>query len=241
MPVCDRLEHEIDHDVVTVILDPGESVVAEAGALAWYPEGLAIEARMSAGDQPSGVFGLLGQVASRMVAGESMWLTHCHWPGPGRARVAFSPAFSGQVVAVDLEEMGGGLLVQRGAFLCAARGTGIGVRRSGSVAVSVFGGEGWVLLDLKGDGLACLAFGGHVVERTLAPREKLVVDTGSVGAFAPGVTYDIARVGGLKTSIFGGEGFFSATLTGPGRVWLQSVPVERTARYFATLAGVDDD
>ena len=226
-----------DMQMVLVELDPGETVIAEAGAMNYVEEGITFEAKM--GDGATADDGLLGKVFSagkRMLAGESLFLTHFTHQGDGKKHVAFAAPCPGKILPVDLAAMGGELLCQKDAFLCAAMGTKIDIAFQRKLGAGFFGGEGFILQRLQGDGMAFLHAGGTVIERQLN-GEKLRVDTGCLVAFEPTITYDIERAGDLKSMFFGGEGLFLATLQGTGRVWLQSLPFSRLAERVAAAGG----
>ena len=226
-----------DMQMVLVELDPGETVIAEAGAMNYVEEGITFEAKM--GDGATADDGLLGKVFSagkRMLAGESLFLTHFTHRGDGKKHVAFAAPCPGKILPVELAAMGGELLCQKDAFLCAAMGTKIDIAFQRKLGAGFFGGEGFILQRLQGDGMAFLHAGGTVIERQLN-GEKLRVDTGCLVAFEPTITYDIERAGDLKSMFFGGEGLFLATLQGTGRVWLQSLPFSRLAERVAAAGG----
>ncbi len=228
--------HEIDYEIigddmqlVEVELDPGETVIAEAGAMNYMEDGIRFEARMGDGSEADeGMLGKLLGAGKRMLAGESLFMTHFTNEASGKRRVAFAAPYPGKIVAVDLEKVGGPLLCQKDAFLCAAKGTRVSIAFQRRLGTGFFGGEGFILEKLEGDGLAFLHAGGTVVERKL-DGQTLRVDTGCIVAFTGGVDYDVELVGGLKSMFFGGEGLFLATLRGYGRVWLQSLPFSRLA------------
>lgn len=240
MPRSHVVDYEIvgdDMQMVLVELDPGETVIAEAGAMNYVEEGITFEAKM--GDGATADDGLLGKVFSagkRMLAGESLFLTHFTHQGDGKKHVAFAAPCPGKILPVDLAAMGGELLCQKDAFLCAAMGTKIDIAFQRKFGAGFFGGEGFILQRLQGDGMAFLHAGGTVIERQLN-GEKLRVDTGCLVAFEPTITYDIERAGDLKSMFFGGEGLFLATLQGTGRVWLQSLPFSRLAERVAAAGG----
>jgi len=228
--------HEVDYQIVgddlqmvVIELDPGETVIAEAGAMNYMEEGIAFEARMGDGSQPDqGLFGKLLGAGKRVLTGESLFMTHFTHQGSGKARVAFAAPFPGKILPLDLARLGGEILCQKEAFLCAAHGTSLGIAFQRRLGVGFFGGEGFILQRLQGDGLAFVHACGAVVERQLQ-GETLRVDTGCLVAFEAGVSYDIERAGNLKSMFFGGEGLFLATLRGHGKVWLQSLPFSRLA------------
>lgn len=228
--------HEVDYEIVgddmqmvLVELDPGETVIAEAGAMNYMEEGIAFESRMGDGSKPDqGFFGKMLDAGKRKLTGESLFLTHFTNQGAGKSHVAFSAPYPGRIIALDLKTVGGDILCQKDAFLCAARGTELGIAFHKKLGAGLFGGEGFILQRLRGDGMAFFHAGGTIVERELH-GETLRIDTGCIVAFQAGVDYDIARAGSLKSMFFGGEGMFLATLRGHGRVWLQSLPFSRLA------------
>ena len=236
--------HEVDYKIygddmqfVEIELDPGETVIAEAGAMMYLDDGIDFEAVMGDGSEPDqGMFGKLKGAGKRVITGESLFMTHFTNQGVGKSRVSFAAPYPGKIIPVDLASLGGRLLCQKDAFLCAAKGTKVGVAFNKKLGAGFFGGEGFILQDLQGEGLVFIHAGGTVVERRLE-EETLRVDTGCLVAFEPNVNYDIARAGKLKSQIFGGEGLFLATLQGTGRVWLQSLPFSRLADRIAPFGG----
>ncbi len=232
--------HEIDYEIkgndlqfVEIELDPQETVIAEAGAMLYMEEGIDFEAKMGDGSNPSqGLFGKLMSGASRVLTGESLFITHFTHRGYGKKRVAFSAPYPGTIVPLDLQQLGGRVIVQKDAFLCAAFGTKIALHFNQKIGAGFFGGEGFILQRLEGDGKTFIHAGGTVVERELN-NETLRVDTGCVVGFTAGIDFDIQRAGRLKSMIFGGEGLFLATLRGTGKVWLQSMPVSKLIRAIA--------
>ncbi len=228
--------HEIDYriigddlQIVEVELDPGETVIAEAGAMNYMDSGISFEAKMGDGSESeSGVFGLLKGVGKRVLTGESIFLTHFTNQGDGKKSVAFAAPYPGKVIALDLDSIGGEFTCQKDAFLCAALGTKIGITFSRKLGVGFFGGEGFILQKLEGDGKAFVHAGGTIIEKELN-GDTLLVDTGCLVGFTRGIEYDIQRAGGLKSMFFGGEGLFLATLSGHGKVYLQSLPFSRMA------------
>ncbi len=235
-----RQSHEIDYELtghgqmVEVELDPGETVIAEAGAMTWMEQGIAFEARMGDGSE-SGVLGKLWGAGKRMLGGESVFLTHFTNHGQGKRRVGFSGAHPGTVLPVDLQQTGGTLLCQKDAFLCAARGTKLGIAFSRRLGAGFFGGEGFVLERLEGDGMVFIHAGGALIRKDLQ-GESLRVDTGCLVAMTAGIDYDIALAGGLKSMLFGGEGILLAELSGHGSVWVQSLPFSRMADRILACA-----
>jgi uncharacterized protein (TIGR00266 family) len=235
----DEIDYQItgdDMQFVEVELDPGEMVIAEAGAMMYMTPGIRMESKF--GDPSAADQGLLGKVFSagkRMLAGESLFMTTFTNDGPGKQQVAFAAPYPGKIVPMDLTQLDGELLCQKQSFLCAARGVSIGIAFTKRIGAGLFGGEGFILQRLKGDGLAFVHAGGTLCRRDLAAGEVLRVDTGCLVAFQPCVDYDIQFVGGFKNTLFGGEGLFLARMTGPGTVWLQSLPFVRLAdRIHAT-------
>jgi len=228
--------HDVDYELVgddlqlvEVELDPGETVIAEAGAMNYMEDGIAFEARMGDGSAASeGALGSLLAAGKRALAGESLFMTHFTNRAPGKRRVAFAAPFPGKILALDLAELGGELICQKDSFLCAAYGTEVGIAFQRRLGVGFFGGEGFILQRLRGDGKVFVHAGGMVVSKELRGG-PLRVDTGCIVAFGHGIDYSIERAGGLRSMFFGGEGFFLATLRGTGRVWLQSLPFSRLA------------
>ena len=226
--------HEIDykiigHDVqlVEVELDPGETVIAEAGAMLYMEDGIDFTTRMGDGSNPSaGLFDKLLSAGSRLIAGESLFLTHFTNQGWGKKHVAFSAPYPGTIIPVNLRDFGGTIIVQRDAFLCAAFGTKLSIIFNIRLSAGFFGGEGFILQQLQGDGKAFVHAGGTVIERQLN-NEVLRVDTGCIVGFETSIDFDIQQAGGLRSMVFGGEGMFLATLRGTGKVWLQSMPIRK--------------
>lgn len=227
--------HEIDYQVygddlqfVEVELDPRETVIAEAGAMMYMDDGIVFETRMGDGSRPQGMMDKVLSVGKRMLTGESLFMTHFTNVSGGKRRLAFAAPYPGKIIAIDLDEARGELICQKDAFLAAALGTEISIAFNKKLGVGFFGGEGFILQRLRGDGMAFIHAGGTIVEKRLA-GQKLLVDTGCLVAFETGIAYDIQRAGNLKSMLFGGEGLFLATLQGTGRVWLQSLPFSRLA------------
>ncbi len=229
--------HEIDYEIhgaemqfVEVTLDPQEACIAEAGAFMYMDPGIQMETIFGDGSASSG--GLLGKLmggVKRVVTGESLFMTIFGNNGNQRQKVAFASPYPGKIIAVDLRQHGNALLCQKDAFLAAAKGISIGIAFQRKIGVGFFGGEGFILQKLEGDGIAFVHAGGTVVERTLGPGETMRLDTGCLVAFEQQVSYDIQMVKGIKSIFFGGEGLFFAALTGPGKVWIQSLPFSRLA------------
>jgi uncharacterized protein (TIGR00266 family) len=228
--------HEVDYQIfgddlqfVEIELDPQETVIAEAGAMMYMVDGIGFEAKMGDGSNPRGGFlSALGSAAKRAITGESLFMTHFTNNGQGKKQVAFGAPYPGKIIAIDLDETNGELICQKDAFLCAALGTQISIAFNKKLGAGLFGGEGFILQRLAGDGLVFIHAGGTIIEKRLQ-NEKLMVDTGCIVAFERSIDYDIQRAGNLKSMVFGGEGLFLATLQGTGRVWLQSLPFSRLA------------
>lgn len=228
--------HVVDYQVfgddlqfVEVELDPRETVIAEAGAMMYMEDGIGFETKMGDGSKPSqGFLSALGSVAKRAITGESLFMTHFTNNGQGKKHVAFGAPYPGKIIAIDLDEANGELICQKDAFLAAALGTEVSIAFNKRLGAGLFGGEGFILQRLRGDGMVFIHAGGTIVEKRLN-NEKLLVDTGCIVAFENTIDYDIQRAGNLKSMVFGGEGIFLATLQGSGRVWLQSLPFSRLA------------
>lgn len=243
-----RRSHEIDYEIigesiqmVEIELDPGETVIAEGGAMNYMEDGISFETKMGDGSTPDqGFMGKLMAVGKRALTGESIFMTHFTNRGSGKKRVTFAAPYPGTVVPVDLAQQGGELLCQKDAFLCAALGTQLGIAFNKKLGAGLFGGEGFILQRLQGDGMAFVHAGGTVVRKELK-GEKLFVDTGCLVAFTRGINYDIQRAGNLKSMIFGGEGLFLATLEGHGSVWLQSMPFSRLAQRITGMYATNKD
>jgi len=229
---CHEVDYKIvghDMQLVEVELDPGETVIAEAGAMVYMEEGINFEAKMGDGSATgAGFFGKMMQAGKRVLSGESLFMTHFTHQGTGKKHVAFAAPYPGTIIPVDLSLTGGELLCQKDAFLCAALGTQLDIAFTRRLGAGFFGGEGFILEQLRGDGMVFIHAGGTVVEKELH-NETLRVDTGCLVAFQPSIDYDIARAGNLKSMALGGEGLFLATLRGTGKVWLQSLPFSRMA------------
>ncbi|MCX5781016.1 MAG: TIGR00266 family protein [Firmicutes bacterium] len=221
--MSDVIEYKIfgeDMQIVEIELDPGEGVRAEAGAMMYMEQGIEMETSTGGG---------LFKGFKRAISGESFFITTFLNSAAGKSHIAFGAPYPGKIVALDLPALGGSFLCQKDSFLCAARGVEIEVAFTKRIGAGLFGGEGFVLQQLTGDGLAFVHAGGTLVKKVLTAGETLRVDTGCLAALAPTVDYDIQFVGGFKNSLFGGEGLFLAKLTGPGLVYLQSLPLSRLA------------
>lgn len=235
--------HEIDYvilgddmQLVEIELDPGETVIAEAGAMNYMEEGILFEAKMGDGtDANQGIMGKLFGAGKRMLAGESLMITHFTNNGHGKQKVAFAAPYPGKIIPLDLAQLGGQVLVQRDGFLCAAYGTKLDIAFTQRLGAGFFGGEGFILQRMQGNGKLFVHACGTIVKRELR-GETLRVDTGCLVAMTPGIEFNIARAGNLKSMIFGGEGLFLATLKGTGTVWLQSLPFSRLANRILEFA-----
>jgi uncharacterized protein (TIGR00266 family) len=235
----DVVDYEIkgsEMQFVEVELDPGEAAVGEAGSLMYMDAGIGMDTVFGdgSGGGGGGFFGKLLGAGKRLVTGESLFTTVYTNHAPQKQRVAFAAPYPGKIMPLDLRQLGGMMICQKDSFLCAARGVALGIHFQQRLSVGFFGGEGFIMQKLEGDGLAFVHAGGTVLRRDLAPGQTLMVDTGCVVALMPSVQFEIQYVGKIKTALFGGEGLFFAKLTGPGTVWLQSLPFSRLAsRVFA--------
>jgi uncharacterized protein (TIGR00266 family) len=229
--------HEVDYKLfgddlqfVEIELDPGETVIAEAGMMMYMEDGIGYDTKMGDGSKPqAGFLDAVVSAGKRAITGESLFLTHfTSTAAAGKRHVAFGAPYPGKIIAIDLDDTNGELICQKNSFLCAALGTELSIAFNKRIGAGLFGGEGFILQRLRGDGMVFVHAGGTIVERQLN-NEKLMVDTGCIVAFESTIDYDIQRAGNLKSMIFGGEGIFLATLRGTGRVWLQSLPFSRLA------------
>ena len=236
--------HEVDYKIfgedmqfVAIELDPGEAAVAEAGGMFYMDDGIGMETIFGDGSQQQRGFvdALLG-AGKRLLIGESLFMTVFMNAGHGKTHVAFAAPYPGKIVPIKLSEIGGELITQKDSFLVAAKGVSIGIAFQKRLGTGFFGGEGFIMERLQGDGWAFVHAGGTLIERTLAPGEVIRVDTGCLVALQPTIDYDIEYVGKIKSALFGGEGLFFATLRGPGRIWLQSLPLSRMARRIVAAA-----
>lgn len=235
------ISHEIDYkiigddiQIVEIELDPNETVIAEAGAMLFMEDGIQFETKMGDGSEANqSIMGKIFQAGTRVLTGESLFMTHFTNHGVGKKKVAFSAPYPGTVMPIDLSKIyGNELIVQKDGFLCAALGTSMKIHFNQRFGSGLFGGEGFILQKLKGDGMAFVHAGGVVIERQLN-NETLRVDTGCVVAFEQSLSFDIQRSGSLKSMVFGGEGMFLATLRGTGRVWIQSMPISKLIQRLA--------
>jgi uncharacterized protein (TIGR00266 family) len=244
-PVPGRRAHDIEFEVhgsemqfIEVALDPGESAVAEAGAMMYMTDAIQMETIFGDGSSAGGagfMDALLG-AGKRLLTGESLFMTVFTNQGSGKHRVAFAAPYAGKILTLDLAALGGELICQKDSFLCAAKGVSIGIAFQKKIGVGLFGGEGFIMQRLKGDGLVFAHAGGTIHSLELRAGETLRVDTGCLVALQPSVSYDIQFVGKVKTALFGGEGIFYAALAGPGKVWLQSLPFSRLADRMVKAA-----
>ena len=238
-PVSGQQAHEIDYEIfgqemqfVEIELDPQESVISEAGAMMYMSDQMAMETVFGDGSQSSQSGGFLDKMmgaGKRLITGEGLFITMFTYTGQGKGKAAFASPYPGKIIPLDLKNYNGRIICQKDAFLCAAKGVSIGVAFQKKIGTALFGGEGFIMQQLDGDGLSFVHAGGTIIEKELAPGETLRVDTGCLVALTQTVNYDIEFVGNVKSAIFGGEGFFFATLRGPGHVWLQSLPFSRLA------------
>lgn len=232
-----RNNHEIDFQVigdemqcVEIELDPQETAIGESGSFMMMDESIHMETIFGDGStQQGGVWNKLFNAGKRILVGESLFMTAFTNIGAGKKRVTFAAPYPGKIIPMDLQELGGRLICQKDAFLCAAKGVSIGIEFQRRLGTGIFGGEGFIMEKLEGDGLAFVHAGGFVMEKELLPGQRLKVDTGCLVAFTQTVDYNIEFVGGIRNAIFGGEGLFFATLQGPGKVWIQSLPISRLA------------
>jgi len=239
--------HEVDYRIfgddmqfVEIELDPGEAAVAEAGGMMYMDDGIAMETIFGDGSQASrGLLDSLVGAGKRLLTGESLFMTVFVNQGTGKRSVAFGAPYPGKIVAMHLTELGGEMIAQKDSFLVAAKGVALGIAFQKRLGTGFFGGEGFIMQRLTGDGWAFVHAGGTIVERTLAAGQTLRVDTGCVVAYQPSIDFNIEYVGKIKSALFGGEGLFFATLRGPGRIWLQSLPLSRMAgRIVAAVPGL---
>ena len=232
-----RMNHEIDYEIlgeemqcVEIELDPQETVIAEPGAFMYMDESIQMETLFGDGsNQNSGIFGKLFSAGKRLLTGENLFMTAFTHTGYGKAKVAFASPYPGKIIPLDLQALGGKIICQKDAFLCAAKGASVGIEFQRKLGTGLFGGEGFIMQKIEGDGMAFCHAGGHIIRRRLQPGEVLKIDTGCIVAYTQTIDYDIQFVGGIKNTFFGGEGVFFATLRGPGEVWLQTLPISRLA------------
>jgi len=238
------IAHEIEYEIkgnemqfVEITLDPREAVIAEAGAMMMMDNSIKMDTVFGDGSRKSGGFwGILEGAAKRVITGESLFMTAFTNTGYVKQKVAFAAPYPGKIIPIDLRNYGGRIICQKDAFLCSAMGVNIGVVFTKKLGAGLFGGEGFILQKLEGDGMAFINAGGTIVRRSLMPGEKIKIDTGCLVAMTQNVNYDIEFVGGIKNTLFGGEGMFFATLTGPGDVWIQSLPFSKLASRVISAA-----
>jgi uncharacterized protein (TIGR00266 family) len=240
-----RSNHEIDYRVygeemqyVEIELDPNETAVAESGSFMMMDDAIQMQTIFGDGtQQQKGLLGKLFSAGKRMLTGESLFMTTFTNTGQGKKKVSFASPYPGKIIALDLMQLGGKVVCQKDAFLCAAQGVSIGIEFQRKLGTGLFGGEGFIMQKLEGDGLAFVHAGGHVFEKELQPGEFLRIDTGCLVAYSQTVNYDIQFVGGIKNTLFGGEGLFFATLRGPGKIWIQTLPISRLASRILSYGG----
>ena len=233
-----RQNHEIDYKIygeelqfVEIELDPNETAIAESGAFMMMDDNIVMQSIFGDGSQQrdNSLMGKLFSAGKRLLVGESLFMTAFTNVGSGKRKVSFAAPYTGKVIPLDLQQLGGTIIAQKDAFLCAAKGVSIGIAFQRRLGTGIFGGEGFIMEKLDGDGMAFVHAGGYVVEKELGPGELLRVDTGCVVAYTAGIDFDIELVRGVRNWVFGGEGLFFAVLRGPGKVWLQSLPISRLA------------
>jgi uncharacterized protein (TIGR00266 family) len=236
--------HEIDFWIhgeemqyVEIELDNGETVLAEPGSMMMMDEEIKMETIFGDGNQQGGLFSKLMGAGKRILTGEKLFMTAFTNNGNRKSRVSFASPYPGKIIPLNLDKLGNKIICQKDSFLCAAKGVSIGIEFSKKLGRGFFGGEGFIMQKIEGDGMAFMHAGGHITERILAPGEHLRVDTGCLVGFTKDIDYDIVFVGGIKNTLFGGEGIFFASLMGPGKVWIQSLPFSRLAdRIMASSA-----
>lgn len=222
---------------VEIELDSQETVIAEPGSFMYSDYTVQMQTIFGDGsNEQGGIFGKLLGAGKRLITGESLFMTAFTHQGGGKAKVAFASPYPGKIIPIDLLQLGGKFVCQKDAFLCAAKGVSVGVEFQKRLGTGLFGGEGFIMQKLEGDGLAFVHAGGHIIERELLPGETLKIDTGCVVAYTKDVDFDVQFIGGIKNTIFGGEGVFYAVLRGPGKVWLQTLPISRLASRIIQYA-----
>jgi uncharacterized protein (TIGR00266 family) len=238
MDITTRSNHEIDYKIhgeelqfVEIELDPQETAIAESGAMMMMDDGIQMQTIFGdgSGQQSSGLLGKLLSAGKRILTGESLFMTAFTNAGQGKKKISFAAPYTGKIIPLDLKEIGGTIIAQKDAFLCAAKGVSVGIHFQRKLGVGIFGGEGFIMEKIEGDGMAFLHAGGYIIEKELRAGEVLKVDTGCIVAYLPTVDFDIEVVRGIKNVMFGGEGLFFARLQGPGKVWIQSLPISRLA------------
>lgn len=239
--ICHEIDYKIYGDSIQIVeieLDPLETVIAEAGAMIYMENGIEFNTRMGDGSAPSeGFFGKLLSMGSRILTGESAFITHFTHRGSGKGHVAFSAPYPGTIVPVDMATVANNrIYVQKDSFLCAALGTNISIYLNQRLGAGLLGGEGFIMQKIQGDGMIFAHAGGTMIEKRLND-ETLRIDTGCIVGYEDGIDFNIERAGGLKSMLFGGEGLFMATLSGTGRVWLQSMPLSKLVQVLAPYSG----
>jgi uncharacterized protein (TIGR00266 family) len=243
-----RTNHEIDFKIygeelqfVEIELDPNETAIAESGSFLMMDSGIQMQTIFGDGSQQQNT-GLLGKILSagkRLLTGESLFMTAFTNVGNGKKKVSFASPYTGKIIPLDLQMLNGKIIAQKDAFLCAAKGVSVGIEFQRRLGTGIFGGEGFIMQKLEGDGMCFVHAGGYVVERELKAGENLKIDTGCVVAYTAGIDFDIEFIKGVKNWMFGGEGLFFASLTGPGKVWIQSLPISRLAGRIMQYATVN--
>ncbi len=243
-----RTNHEIDYRIygeelqfVEIELDPNETAIAEAGSFLMMDQGVQMQTIFGDGSQQqqSGILGKLMSAGKRLLTGESLFMTAFTNTAHGKLRVSFAAPYTGKIIPLDLSQYNGKIIAQKDAFLCAAKGVSVGIALQRRLGTGIFGGEGFIMQKLEGDGMCFVHAGGYVIEKTLQPGEVLKVDTGCVVAYTQEVDFDIEFVKGIRNFVFGGEGLFFARLSGPGKVWIQSLPISRLAGKMLSYGTVN--
>ena len=238
MTTATRKNHEIDYKIygeelqfVEIELDPNETAIAESGAMMMMDNGIEMQTLFGDGSaqQPTGLLGKLLSAGKRVLVCESLFMTAFTNAAQGKKKVSFAAPYTGKIIPMDLMQLGGTIIAQKDAFLCAAKGVSVGIYFQKKLGVGIFGGEGFIMEKIEGDGMAFMHAGGYIIEKELAAGEILKVDTGCLVAYMPTVAFDIEFIRGIKNFMFGGEGLFFAKLQGPGKVWIQSLPISRLA------------
>lgn len=232
-----KKNHEIDYKIsgeemqcIEIELDPNETVISEPGSFMMMEEGIQMETLFGDGSQnQGGVLGKLFSAGKRLLTGENLFMTAFTNIGTGKKHATFASPYPGKIIPMDLSLLNGKMICQKDSFLCAAKGVSVGIEFQKKLGTGLFGGEGFIMQKLEGDGMAFVHAGGNIIEKDLKAGELIKIDTGCIVAFTSGVDYDIQFVGGIKNTLFGGEGLFFATLRGPGKVWIQSLPISRLA------------
>lgn len=238
-----KTNHEIDYRIlgnemqcVEIELDPQETVMAEPGSFMMMDNHIEMQTVFGDGSQQQGgILGKLFNAGKRLLVGENLFMTAFTNAGQGKKTVSFAAPYPGKIIPLDLYELGGKVICQKDAFLCAAKGVSIGIEFQRKLGTGLFGGEGFIMEKLEGDGMAFVHAGGHIIERKMNPGELLKIDTGCIVAFTHEINYDIQFVGGIKNTLFGGEGVFFATLSGTGSVWIQTLPISRLASRMMSM------